>query len=140
MSEQFQYANQTVNKLTINADVSTLTSDSDAVTVKYVQNKFDALVGTAPSVLDTIQEIASALNNDSSILNVLATNLTNAINTEVTNRNSAITTATAQLAGDISETTQSLQSQLTAEISNRDTAIATAVTTESVNRQNSVSS
>ena len=57
MSEQFQYANQTVNKLTINADVSTLTSDSDAVTVKYVQNKFDALVGTAPSVLDTIQEI-----------------------------------------------------------------------------------
>ena len=81
MSEQFQYANQTVNKLTINADVSTLTNDKDAVTVKYVQNKFDALVGTAPELLNSIQEISLALNNDPSILNVLSTNLSNAINT-----------------------------------------------------------
>ena len=140
MSEQFQYANQTVNKLTIDADVSLLTGDKDAVTVKYVQNKFDALIGTAPALLDTIQEIASALNGDPNILNALSTNLSTAIATEVTNRDTAITTAVAQSASSLSETTDSLQSQLTSEIDNRNTAIATAITTESVNRQNSVSS
>ena len=135
MSEQFQYADQTLNKLTINADVSTLTNDKDAVTVKYVQNKFDALVGTSPSVLDTIQEIAAALNNDPSILNVLSTNLSNAINTEVTNRNTAIQEATANVASSLSETTDSLQSQLTSEIANRNSAITTAVSVEATSRQ-----
>ena len=139
MSEQFQYANQTVNKLTIDADVSLLTGDKDAVTVKYVQNKFDALIGTSPALLDTIQEIASALNGDPNILNVLSTNLSSAISTEVSDRNTAIQQAVAQSASSISETTDSLQSQLTSEISNRNAAITTAVTTESVNRQNSVS-
>lgn len=35
-------------------------------TYTYVDNKVSELVGTAPGVLDTIQELASALNNDSS--------------------------------------------------------------------------
>ena len=140
MSEQFQYADQTVNKLIINSDVSLLTGDKDAVTVKYVQNKFDAMIGTSPALLDTIQEIASALNGDPNILNALSTNLSSAISTEVSDRNTAIQQAVAQSASSLSETTDSLQSQLTSEIDNRNTAIATAVTTESVNRQNSVSS
>ena len=140
MSEQFQYADQTVNKLIINSDVSLLTGDKDAVTVKYVQNKFDALIGTAPALLDTIQEIASALNGDPNILNALSSNLSTAIATEVSNRDTAIQQAVATSESSLSETTDSLQSQLTSEISNRNTAIATAVTTESVNRQNSVSS
>lgn len=44
--------------------LGTPTVGTDASTKQYVDDKITALVGTAPSTLDTLQEIAAAINSD----------------------------------------------------------------------------
>ena len=54
-------------------------------------------MGNAPAVLDTIHEISAALDGNPNILGVLATNLSDAIGTEIVNRDFAISLATGQV-------------------------------------------
>ena len=49
--------------------------DESAVTPAVMQAKIDALVGAAPAVLDTLEEIANALRNDPNVLSALQTGL-----------------------------------------------------------------
>jgi hypothetical protein len=53
---------------------------SGLATTSYVNNQIDALVGSAPGALDTLGELADALNDDANV----ATNLTNQINLRAT--------------------------------------------------------
>ena len=59
---------------------STGTDTTQIATTEFVQNAIETVIGAAPSALDTLQEIATSLNNDSD----LAGTLTNLIGTKVT--------------------------------------------------------
>ena len=54
-----------------------LTTDNSTriATTEFVQLKIADLIGSAPGVLDTLEEIASALNNDPDIINTLVTTI-----------------------------------------------------------------
>lgn len=60
---------------TVDAGVSSTKLTSVAGVKRMVQAAIDNLVGTAPGVLDTFQEIAAALNNDPDIINSLTTTI-----------------------------------------------------------------
>ena len=121
---------------------------ADAGVKSYVDGKVAALVDSAPSTLNTLKEIAQALNNDANLASTLVASIAsestarsvadaalqssisalslssaNALIQEAAARSQAI----AQAVGDISETTSSLRSDLDSEISNRGQAIAQAV-------------
>lgn len=53
---------------------------TDYTTKQYVTEQINLLVGTAPDVLDTIYEIAEALNNDPDYVKDIANNLSNLTN------------------------------------------------------------
>lgn len=53
---------------------------TDYATKQYVTEQINLLVGTAPDVLDTIYEIAEALNNDPDYVKDIANNLSNLTN------------------------------------------------------------
>jgi len=127
----YDYASLEVEKVVLHPQG--IPSADDAVSKFYVDSKVDTaisnLVDSAPSVLDTLKEIATALGNDAN----LATTLANSISAERTERkvNEAllinqvgaleVSTASnlAQAVGSISETTDSIQASLTAEVSLR---------------------
>jgi hypothetical protein len=52
-------------------NLATPTSSSDASTKGYVDTQITNLIGTAPSTLDTLQEIATAINNDAGLYTTL---------------------------------------------------------------------
>jgi hypothetical protein len=67
--------------------------DIGNATIQYVDTRVSTLIADAPAVLDTIQEIANALNNDGNLYNTLdnrinlkadSSTITN-INTQITN-------------------------------------------------------
>ncbi|MFY0655390.1 MAG: hypothetical protein JXR12_01300 [Neptunomonas phycophila] len=60
----------------------TPTAVGHAATKKYVDDQITAMVGGAPGALDTLNELATALNSDPSF----ATNITNQLSQEVTDR------------------------------------------------------
>lgn len=64
---------------------------SDAATKSYVDTSISNLIGTAPSTLDTLGEIADALNDDANI----AATLTNSIATKVSKSGDSMTGALA---------------------------------------------
>ena len=102
--------------------------DTNAVSKAYVDSHItsavSALVGSAPVLLNTLQEISSALNNDAN----LATTLANSISSEANTRSLAdaslqtqintLSTATGGVGG------SSLQSQITAEVTARTSAVS----------------
>jgi hypothetical protein len=51
--------------------LGTPTSSTDASTKGYVDTQITNLIGTAPSTLDTLQEIATAINNDAGLYTTL---------------------------------------------------------------------
>lgn len=59
-------------------NVADPTSDQDAANKRYVDGKITDLIGGAPGALDTLNELAQALNDDSSF----ATTVTNALGTK----------------------------------------------------------
>jgi hypothetical protein len=52
-------------------NLATPTSSTDASTKGYVDTQITNLIGTAPSTLDTLQEIATAINNDAGLYTTL---------------------------------------------------------------------
>lgn len=69
------FANASFGSVTIQNEP---VSNSDAVTVAYLQAKIDALVANAPGALDTLNEIALALNNDPNLYTTLSGMITTA--------------------------------------------------------------
>ena len=75
----------TLNNLTVNgtmdvtntqiANVSTPTNASHAANKSYVDAQINNLIGGAPSTLDTLNEIADALNDDANVYNTLDTKI-----------------------------------------------------------------
>ena len=66
------------NKLTNLADP---TADADAANKLYVDTKISDLVGSAPEVLDTLQELSQALGGDENFATTVTTNLAAKIDT-----------------------------------------------------------
>lgn len=91
--------------------VSELLNDSGFQTKAEVDAAIQNIIGSAPEVLDTLQEIAQALDNDpnfaSTMLNRLAS-LTTQLNQEVEDRKSADNTLKLELLAKIKESTDSL--------------------------------
>lgn len=72
-------------------NLSTPTNSGDAATKGYVDTAISNLIGTAPGTLDTLGEIADALNDDANI----AATLTNQIATKVSKSGDSMTGALA---------------------------------------------
>lgn len=91
--------------------VSELLNDSGFQTKAEVDAAIQDIIGSAPEVLDTLQEIAQALDNDpnfaGTMLNRLAS-LTTQLNQEVEDRKSADNTLKLELLAKIKESTDSL--------------------------------
>lgn len=75
----------------------TPSNNSDAAPKSYVDTSISNLIGTAPSTLDTLGEIADALNDDAN----LAATLTNSIATKVSKAGDSMTGALAMGANKI---------------------------------------
>jgi hypothetical protein len=89
----------------------------------FVETKFTELINGAPGTLDTLNELATALNNDANFATTMTNQLT-ALNTSITNVNntlSSFTTATNNSIGTINTTLTSLQNQIVS-LQNADTA------------------
>lgn len=91
--------------------VSELINDSGFQTEEQVNTAIQRVIGSAPEVLDTLQEIAEALGNDpnfaSTILNRLAS-ITTQLNTEIDERKAADNALKLELLAEIKSTTDSL--------------------------------
>ena len=70
--------------VTVNTEANT-DSDSSVASTGYVNNRITNVVGAAPAALDTLAEIATALNSDANIGGVVTTNTTDI--TTLQNRN-----------------------------------------------------
>ena len=119
------------------SDVTSAINTAKLAVESYTDNKITDLVNAAPSTLDTLNKIASALGDDASLsttlLNDIATAKSDAeaytdssIATEVTNRNSAILTAKNEA---ISTSESYTDSAISSEVSNRNSEIATSLST-----------
>lgn len=91
--------------------VSELINDSGFQTEEQVNTAIQGVIGSAPEVLDTLQEIAEALGNDpnfaGTILNRLAS-ITTQLNTEIEDRKAADNALKLELLAQIKSTTDSL--------------------------------
>jgi hypothetical protein len=75
MSNLINFANASFGSVSIQNEPL---ANSDAVTVAFLQSKIDALVASAPGALDTLNEIALALNNDPNLYSTLSGMITTA--------------------------------------------------------------
>lgn len=91
--------------------VSELINDSGYQTLDEVKAEIQKIIGTAPEVLDTLQEIAEALDNDpnfaGTMMNRMAA-LGTQVNEEIENRVKADEALKLELLGEITETTNNL--------------------------------
>jgi hypothetical protein len=106
----------------VNANVATLTTSTTAANTamkSYVDSQITSIVGGAPTVLNTLGEIATALNNDANVAATL-TNSIAAVNGNVSNLTtnvssinsdvSNLTTNVSSIAGDVSNLTTNVSS------------------------------
>ena len=92
----YEFATLEVQNVILHPNLGLFSSD-DAVSKTYVDAKVDtaisSLINSAPATLDTLKEIATALNNDAN----LATTLANSISSEATSRAVADTLLSSQI-------------------------------------------
>ena len=124
-----------------NSAISTAKSQAISTAEGYTDNAISNLVNGAPSTLDTLKEIADALGSDANlsttITNYIASTKADAeaytdssIATEVTNRNSAISSAVADGKSQAISTSEAYtDSAISTEVSNRNTAIGASLST-----------
>ena len=56
--------------MSLSSDVNgVVISGCDACTKEEVYTKTSSLIGTAPAILDTLQEISASINNDATLFN-----------------------------------------------------------------------
>ena len=70
-------------------------NDFDASTKKYVDDKFDDVVGNAPAALDTLNELANALGDDANFATTVTTTLSTKANSTAVAADIATALATA---------------------------------------------
>ena len=61
-------------------NISTLTNDSNYANQTYVDTAINNLINSAPGTLDTLGEIATAINNDATVYDTLNAAITNKLN------------------------------------------------------------
>jgi len=61
-------------------NISTFTNDSTYATESYVSTQINNLVGSAPGTLNTLEEIATAINDDAAVYDTLNAAITNKLN------------------------------------------------------------
>jgi hypothetical protein len=79
-----------VNTITVAKDPTTFT-DTDAVTKQFVDTQITNLIDTAPGSLDTLNELAAAINDDSSFFQTINSSITAETNARIA-ADDAITT------------------------------------------------
>ena len=131
MAEQYEPVQLIVDNLVLQGTEASLIS-TNAVSKAYVDahisSAVSALVASAPATLDTLNEIALALNNDANLATTLANSISSEANTrglkdvDLQNQINALSSASSGSGG------SSLQSQITAEISARTSAVSAEAT------------
>ena len=115
---------------TLNSSISTASGalNSSLVSVSgslksYVDNQISGVIDMAPEALNTLNELAAALNDDSSFASNLTNTLTNIsgsldgrITSEVSALNSTISTASGALNGSLSSVSGALQSGINTKV------------------------
>ena len=105
-----EFANRITN-------VSQLVNDSKFQTEEEVKAAIEGIIGSAPDVLDTLKEIADALNNDPNFATTITKKLAalaEQINQEVEDRTNAV----SQVQGDLDTKYQELSSKITLQTEN----------------------
>ena len=103
------YTDLQVNSVEINKDSSQFTA-KDAVTKSYVDTRFTDLIDAAPGALDTLNELAAALNDDASF----SATVTNNIATETAARTAADTDLQNQISNLSQTSTTNLNNEAAA--------------------------
>ena len=133
------YADLAVNSVEINKDPLTFV-DKDGVTKQYVDQKVADLVDSAPGVLDTLKELADALNQDPNFATTVATQVAgvqSSLDQEIQSRIQSVSDeATARYDADVvlqqaltteqqarQASEQTIQASLDQEISDRQSAV-----------------
>ena len=128
------------------AESYTDTAKAQAISTSesYTDTAITNLVNGAPSVLNTLKELADAIADDANFSTTVATHIASAktdaeaytdtaISTEVTNRNSAIATSLSTAEGytdtEISTEVTNRNAAIATELSNRATAVTSAIAT-----------
>ena len=119
-----------------NAKISLITpvktsNDTTPATTEYVKTLIDDLVDSAPGSLDTLNEIALALNNDANLGSALTTAIASSVSAETAARVSAVSAETAARA--------SADSVISAAVSAETAARVSAVSAEAAARVSAVS-
>jgi hypothetical protein len=133
-----------------NTAISAAVSAEGIVRNTAISNAINSLVAGAPSALDTLNEIASALNSDGNLAGTLTSSIASvssavsaeavlrasAVSTEVINRNAAISAA---VSAEVIVRNTAITSAVSAETAARASAITSAVSVETAARTSALS-
>ena len=126
---------------TITGEIATAKSEAISTSEGYTDDQITNLVNAAPSTLNTLKELADAIGDDPSFAVTIGNYIVSAkadaeaytdssIATEVTNRNSAISSAVADGKSQAISTSEAYtDSTISTEVSDRNTAIGTSLST-----------
>jgi hypothetical protein len=137
------YADGLISTEVTNRNSAIATAKSQAISTAegYTDSAISNLVNASPSTLDTLKELADAIGDDPSFAVTVSSHIATAksdaeeytdssIATEVTNRNSAISSAVATGKSQAISTSEAYtDSAILTEVSNRNTAIGTSLST-----------
>ena len=137
------YADGLISTEVTNRNSAIATAKSQAISTAegYTDSAISNLVNASPSTLDTLKELADAIGDDPSFAVTVSSHIATAksdaeaytdssIATEVTNRNSAISSAVATGKSQAISTSEAYtDSAISTEVSNRNTAIGTSLST-----------
>jgi hypothetical protein len=114
------------------------TAESDAKA--YADQKVSDLVGGAPALLDTLNELAQAISDDANFATTITTSIgTKADTSYVNSEISDLDTAAQGYANDAESSANSYtDGKITQEVADRNSAISTAVDTEVTNRNTAI--
>jgi hypothetical protein len=114
------------------------TAESDAKA--YADQKVSDLVGGAPELLDTLNELAQAISDDANFATTITTSIgTKADTSYVNSEISDLDTAAQGYADDAESSANSYtDGKITQEVADRNSAISTAVDTEVTNRNTAI--
>ena len=114
------------------------TAESDAKA--YADQKVSDLVGGAPELLDTLNELAQAISDDANFATTITTSIgTKADTSYVNSEISDLDTAAQGYADDAESSANSYtDGKITQEVADRNSAISTAIDTEVTNRNTAI--
>jgi hypothetical protein len=143
-----------ITKEYLSSEISTEISSRESADTSLstqISSQISALVDGAPSILDTLYELANAIDNDASFAATITSSqgsLSSAISTEISDRESADTSLSSAISTEMSDRESSyttLSTAISQEVSDRgfvqgqletaDTSLSSAISTEISNRE-----